>query len=371
MDDARHGRAAAVVDVGHGAGDGSRGRNAAEERREEVGGTLRDELRVRVVAVAHHTVGHGGREQRFDGTEDGDRERRGEEAPHGLPVDLRQARCRQLGTDGEAVADGVDAFDAGVGAEQPDGEGHRDDGRERSRDAAHQLGREDDDEDTDDAHGRVPEPESAEVAEVERPFADEVSRDGFAAEVEPEEIGDLRGEDRNGDSGRESDDDRVGDELDDRAQPEGAHCDEQSARHERGDQQTRFAVLLDDAVDDDDEGARGAADLHAAAAQQRDDESGDHGRDDTLLGRDARGDAEGDGQRQGDDADDDAGHEIGGEIRARVVFQGLEQFGPEGECVHMSGVCLIAMFFEAAKIGKIIARCTPSDRRMGIAACSV
>ena len=52
----------------------------------------------------------------------------------------------------------------------------------------------------------------------------------------------------------------------------------------------------------------GAADLYFAAAQQRDDEPGDDGRDNPFFGRDARRDAECDSQRQRDDADDDAGH---------------------------------------------------------------
>ena len=61
--DARYRRASAVVDVGHGAGNGTRGGNAAEERRRDVGNALPYEFGVGVVVVANHTIGHSGREQ--------------------------------------------------------------------------------------------------------------------------------------------------------------------------------------------------------------------------------------------------------------------------------------------------------------------
>ena len=77
-----------------------------------------------------------------------------------------------------------------------------------------------------------------------------------------------------------------------------------------------------------------AADLYFAAAQQRDDEPGDDGRDNPFFGRDARRDAECDSQRQRDDADDDAGHQVGSERAFRIVFQTVEQFGSELQKFH-------------------------------------
>ena len=167
------------------------------------------------------------------------------------------------------------------------------------------------------------------MAEIEHPLPGEIARDGLTPEIEPQKVGDLRGEDRHGNTAREAHDDRIGDEFDDRAQPAESHDQQQHAAHECGDEQPGLAVLLDDAVDNDDEGARRASDLYAAAAQQRNDESGDDGGDDALFGRDARGDAEGDGQRQGDDADNDAGHQVAQEIRAGVTLQRVEEFGSE------------------------------------------
>ena len=63
----RHGRAAAVLDVRRGPGDGARRRHAAEDRRHDVGDPLGHELHVGAVAAADHAVRHDRRQQRLDG----------------------------------------------------------------------------------------------------------------------------------------------------------------------------------------------------------------------------------------------------------------------------------------------------------------
>ena len=70
------GRARAGADVGRGARDRARGRNAAEERRDDVGDALRHQLLVGIVAVVDLRVGHARGQQRFDGAEQRDRDRR-------------------------------------------------------------------------------------------------------------------------------------------------------------------------------------------------------------------------------------------------------------------------------------------------------
>ena len=155
MDDACDGRAASVVDVGHGAGDGARGGDAAEKRGEQVGGTLCDELGVGVVAVTGHAVGYGGREERFDGPQYGDGEGGGQQAAHGLPVDRGQGCGGQLRADGETVADGVDPFDTGIAPEQPDPCREQHDGYQRAWDAAHETRRDDDQQDAQHPHQGV------------------------------------------------------------------------------------------------------------------------------------------------------------------------------------------------------------------------
>src|SRR5688500_15316980 len=68
VDDARQRAGGAVADIGGGTRDGSRGREAAEQRREDVGRALANELLVGIVARAGHAVGDHGGQQRFDGT---------------------------------------------------------------------------------------------------------------------------------------------------------------------------------------------------------------------------------------------------------------------------------------------------------------
>ncbi len=93
------------------------------------------------------------------------------------------------------------------------------------------------------------------------PLLEEVRR--HLAHPEPEQILHLAREDDDGDAARESDHDRMRDELDDGAELHGPEDDEEYAGHDRGDEQPIDSELLDDAVDDDDERARRAADLHA------------------------------------------------------------------------------------------------------------
>jgi hypothetical protein len=63
VDDPGHRRPAAVPNVGSRPGDRAGGGDAAEDRRDQIGDTLRDQLHVRAVAAADHAVGHYGGEQ--------------------------------------------------------------------------------------------------------------------------------------------------------------------------------------------------------------------------------------------------------------------------------------------------------------------
>ncbi len=325
VDDAGDRAAAAVVDVGHRAGDGAGDGDAAEDRDDDVGRALGDQLGVRVVAITNDTVGHGGREQRLDGAQHGDREGRGDKQVDRLHIKDQPLGFRQRGVDREAVANGLDRGDARVLAQDVGDDGHDDDGDQRPGDLAGQPGREGDDHDADDTDTQRPEVHGVESARVGDPFRDEVRRN--LGHREAEEVFHLGGEDRHGDTAREADDDRVGDELDDRPEPQGAHQEQHHAGQDGGDGQPLDAEVLDDAVDDHDEGARGPSDLHLAAAQQGDDKSADDGGDQSFLRTHARGDTERDGEGQGDDADNDARHQVSHELFLGIVSQLSEKFG--------------------------------------------
>ena len=107
MDDTSHRRAAAIVDIRHGAGNGSRGRDTAKERRHEVGHTLRHEFGVAIVAVANHTIGNGSRKQTLNGAQNSNGEGHRHEVAHRLKGKRGDNHFGQFGLNVETVANGI------------------------------------------------------------------------------------------------------------------------------------------------------------------------------------------------------------------------------------------------------------------------
>ena len=156
MDDAGDRCASAVVDVGHRAGNSAGSRYAAEKRRSEVGNALRHKLGVRVVVVADNTVGYGCRQQRLDSAEHGDGHSRSNQTLYCLPCHGRHLHVGYGVAHVEAVADGLDACDAGVLLKEQSGDGHNDDSHERTRYLLAELRRDGDNHDAHNAHQRAP-----------------------------------------------------------------------------------------------------------------------------------------------------------------------------------------------------------------------
>jgi len=121
--------------------------------------------------------------------------------------------------------------------------------------------------------------------------------------LEPQKILDLRQGNQHGNAVGKTDDERLGEVFDQRAQLEGAHGEQHETGHDGADQQIGVTVLGDDAVNDNDERAGRPADLHARSAQGGNQKAGDDGSENTGLGFGAGGDGERDGQRQGNDTD--------------------------------------------------------------------
>ena len=93
----------------------------------------------------------------------------------------------------------------------------------------------------------------------------------------------------------------------------------------RCDGQTLETILLDDAVNNNNECACRTTDLNLGTSEDRYDQSGDDGGDNTFLRRHARGDTEGDGQRQCHDADNNAGEQICRQLLPVVILQRRKQ----------------------------------------------
>ena len=200
--------------------------------------------------------------------------------------------------------------------EQPDCHRGEDDRRQRTGNTLGDIRHTDTYQKREKAYAECP-PVGVKMVGVIDPFVDEVRR--YVGQTETEEIVHLGGENRDGYTRCESDNNRIGDELDDRAEVEQTHNNEDDTCHNRGDSQSGKTILLDDAVDDDNKSAGGTAYLHFAAAKKRDDESGDDGRDKSFSGADSGRDTEGDGKRDSYDTDDDAGESVLGKLRACVV----------------------------------------------------
>ena len=160
--------------------------------------------------------------------------------------------------------------------------------------------------------------DAVEIAEIDHPFPCEIGRN-LLVDRQAEEIGHLRGENRDGDTCGEPYHNRVRDELDHRAELEHPHQHEDAAGHESGKGETGEAIHLDDVVDNDDKRAGRSADLHRVAAEGGNEEAADHGRGESDGWADTAGDGESDSKRKGDDADHEAGHQILAKLRQRII----------------------------------------------------
>ena len=238
MDDTRHRCAAAIVDIRHGTGNGTRGRNTAKERRDEVGHTLRHEFGVAVVAVANHTIGHGCRKQALDSSQYGNGEGYGHQVAHCLEGERWDDHIGQFGLNVKAVANGIYACNTHL-VEHEDGSRAKQNAVERARNliehrhTAEHGGREDNHEQRTYGHNEIPRAEGADILRIGHPLADEVAwcLEGNLHNIaglvhsllrEAQHIAHLRGEDGHGDTCRETNDDGIGNKLDDCAQLEHA-----------------------------------------------------------------------------------------------------------------------------------------------------
>ena len=85
------------------------------------------------MTVTDDTIGHSGREQRLDGTEDGYRDGRRHKTLDDIPREGGHLGTRQLARDGEPVADGLDTGHAHILFQQQRTDGHHDDSYQTAR----------------------------------------------------------------------------------------------------------------------------------------------------------------------------------------------------------------------------------------------
>ncbi|MNT55156.1 hypothetical protein D3C72_1923720 [compost metagenome] len=121
MHDAGQRAAAAVTDIGGGAGNRAGGGETAEQRCGQVGDALADQFLVGIMLAARHAVGHHRRQQRLDGPEHGNRKGRADQLDHPRQADIGQAELGQApGNTAEGAADGGHSVELEQGLDQRD-----------------------------------------------------------------------------------------------------------------------------------------------------------------------------------------------------------------------------------------------------------
>jgi hypothetical protein len=118
---------------------------------------------------------------------------------------------------------------------------------------------------------------------------------------------------------------RIGDKLNDTAQARNGHEDQQKTGYEGGQLESRHAMNGDDVGDDHHEGTGRPGDLVEAAAEKRDDKTGDNSRVQALGGARPGSYGKSHGQGQGDDAH---GYACG-QVLAEIFFSVTPRKGLE------------------------------------------
>src|SRR4051812_43774825 len=109
--------------------------------------------------------------------------------------------------------------------------------------------------------------------------------------AQPEEILDLTGENDDRYPAGESDDNRVRNELDRRAQPGQAEYHQNHSSHQSGDDESVDAESLYYSVNYDDECSGRSTDLHSRATQRRNEKSGYNRRVESAIRSHTAGDS--------------------------------------------------------------------------------
>ncbi len=122
------------------------------------------------------------------------------------------------------------------------------------------------------------------------------------ADLQAEQVFDLQGRDDHGDTGRKSDDHRIGNNLDQAPQASQAQQHEDDTGHESTDQQPTQTELMNDRQQYDDECGGRPRNIDAGAAGGRDDDACDDRGIQAMLRGYAAGDGKCHGKWQCDDA---------------------------------------------------------------------
>ena len=139
---------------------------------------------------------------------------------------------------------------------------------------------------------------------IAHPFVNKIGRNTL--DIHTEKVVHLGRKNGERNTRRETYDNRIWNKLDDITQFEYTHEDEQYTRHDRGDEQTREAMLLNDTVDNDNEGAGRTTNLYLASTKSGNDKTGNNSCDEAFSRTYTRCDTKSDSQRNSNDTNNPA-----------------------------------------------------------------
>ena len=304
------------------------------QRRQHVGDALPDQFLIGIVARSGHAIGDGRRQQRLDRAEQGDRERRTDQADDLREVLERQADRWHLPR--YAAKQRADRRHA-VKAKHALGDGGDHQRDQRRRNPAQDAGSRDHDQQRTQADGDGCRMSARRGGKQRAELLVEVRAAGGHGQAE--EVFQLADEDDQADARGEADDDRIGYVLEHRAHAGQTHRQQHEARQEGRHGQAVEPVFGGDRGQHCDKGAGRAGNLHPRTAEEGGREARHDRRVDALLRACARGDRKGHGKRQRDHAHGEAGQYVRDEVLAAEQARATGFENRDHAAAHGIGSC--------------------------------
>ena len=320
------GSTAAVFDICGSTGDCAGCRNTAKQCGGNVTCALCYQLHIGTVAAADHTVSNYAGQKRFNCRQNRDGECVGEHGLRqlqGFAVELRQSQCRQTAFDGVESANGIYLHrqtgyhcNTHQNCDERSGNLLEEAGEHRPQDQYQQRYY--------TYHQCLP-VEGGDVLNHAFQLFNGFYQRMFADNGQTQEILDLSHYDGQCNTCGKADGNGIRDELNQAAQTEHAHQNQQNTCHNGSQHQAFQAVCGNHARYDGSKCGGRAGNLHAAATQEGDDKACKNSGVDTHYGGHVGSDRQRDRKRKRDNGNDDTSHYVLTELGKGIIFHDRKQ----------------------------------------------